>query len=68
MDTADEAQAEQDRHIAASVRSALSRHSHAPSLDCTLCGDPIPEERRAAIPTADLCVDCLERLERGMGR
>lgn len=28
------------------------------------CGEPIPEERRRAVPGVRHCVDCAERLER----
>lgn len=30
-----------------------------PSLEfCDLCGNPIPEGRRLAVPGVELCVDC----------
>ncbi|MBN8488234.1 MAG: TraR/DksA C4-type zinc finger protein [Burkholderiales bacterium] len=28
------------------------------------CGEPIPEERRRAVPGVRHCIDCAERLER----
>ncbi|MCB1734676.1 MAG: TraR/DksA C4-type zinc finger protein [Gammaproteobacteria bacterium] len=33
-------------------------HSH-----CAECGNPIPVERRRALPQAKTCVDCAESLE-----
>ena len=36
--------------------------------NCLACGDDIPAGRRRAIPHCELCVECQERLERGMGR
>lgn len=35
--------------------------------DCIDCGEPIPEPRRAALPSAERCVDCQELFERGRG-
>jgi len=31
--------------------------------ECTECGEPIPEQRRVAVPTATLCVGCQSMLE-----
>lgn len=32
---------------------------------CRLCGDPIPEPRRRAVPGTDLCADCQADREKG---
>lgn len=46
----------QEREAAiARARAALAG---AGSLDCRICGDPIPVERRAALPSATTCIDC----------
>ena len=37
-------------------------------LNCHDCGRPIPEARLRAVPGCCLCVDCQERMERGMWR
>lgn len=39
---------------------------HAAAEDCQVCGEPIPEARRQAVPGCDRCLDCqaLEELER----
>lgn len=66
MDEADRAQLSSDMHLAA----ALSRHRPRPdtptALECEGCGEAIPEARRLAVPGCERCVDCQERLERGM--
>lgn len=33
--------------------------------DCIACGDPIPEARRAAMPSARRCAPCQAELESG---
>ncbi|CDF81941.1 hypothetical protein PKB_0564 [Pseudomonas knackmussii B13] len=47
---------------------AARRHSAIPAAaeDCQVCGEPIPEARRQAVPGCDRCLDCqaLEELER----
>ncbi|KWR71270.1 TraR/DksA C4-type zinc finger protein [Pseudomonas citronellolis] len=36
------------------------------AVDCQLCGEPIPEARRLAVPGCNRCLDCqaLDELER----
>lgn len=39
--------------------------SHKPSRQfCENCGNPIPPERREAVPGVELCVDCANKEER----
>lgn len=46
----------QEREAAiARARAALSGKG---SDACRVCGDPIPAERRAALPSATTCIDC----------
>ena len=47
------------------IRAASAALSGAGADDCTHCGEPIPEARRAALPSATRCVSCQTRLERG---
>lgn len=35
---------------------------------CACCGEEIPQDRRDALPRCFTCVECQERIERGMGR
>jgi phage/conjugal plasmid C-4 type zinc finger TraR family protein len=39
---------------------ALSAHQ------CEMCGDPIPDLRRHALPGCSECIDCARRLEEGV--
>jgi phage/conjugal plasmid C-4 type zinc finger TraR family protein len=41
-----------------------AHHTGNGSLDCERCGDPIPLERLHAVPDAQYCVDCQQRIER----
>jgi len=34
------------------------------ALECVECGEPIPDERRVAVPGVTLCVECQEEAER----
>ncbi|MBN8452234.1 TraR/DksA C4-type zinc finger protein [Accumulibacter sp.] len=46
-------------------RAALSGKKASDSATvCRECGDPIPDDRRAAYPGTDLCVECKRLLER----
>lgn len=46
----------QEREAAiARARAALAG---AGASNCRICGDPIPAERRAALPSATTCIDC----------
>lgn len=54
-------QAERERTIAR-IRGGLDGQG---ADDCARCGEPIPAARRAALPSAERCVACQARLERG---
>ncbi|WP_371370010.1 TraR/DksA family transcriptional regulator [Pseudomonas sp. QL9] len=43
-----------------------SNTANGAAEDCQVCGEPIPEARRQAVPGCDRCLDCqaLEELER----
>jgi phage/conjugal plasmid C-4 type zinc finger TraR family protein len=43
------------------VTTALAR---AGAADCVDCDDPIPEDRRKALPSAKRCVGCQEDFEK----
>ena len=64
MDEADRAQAEEQqlsemkKHYAGHKQTGVSR------LFCADCGEPIPEERRRAVPGCCRCFECQERAER----
>lgn len=66
MDDADRAQ---ERQAAANAES-LAKQSRQAQLDlpgneiCADCGEPIPEERRRALPSAHRCVGCQAFAER----
>jgi phage/conjugal plasmid C-4 type zinc finger TraR family protein len=45
-------------HEAAEVAGASLTH-------CEICGEPIPEARRQAVPGVRLCIECQEDMERG---
>jgi phage/conjugal plasmid C-4 type zinc finger TraR family protein len=58
--------------IDATVKDAIQRaRSHLPQgaaqSNCSACGAPIPEARRAAIPGVSLCVPCQEASDRQRG-
>lgn len=65
MDDIDLAQAADELHRTA----ALSRRQQPqPTIrpttpDCDLCGDPITEARRTALPHTTLCADCAAEAE-----
>jgi len=48
----------------AAVEGALKRIKDGTYGVCKNCGNKIPEERLAVMPTASLCVDCEEKLRR----
>ena len=66
MDIADRAQARE----AENLDDALSAQRRAAALDapgtdiCADCGEDIPSERRAAMPSAIRCTDCQAFAER----
>lgn len=71
MDDADIVVERSEREISLALRSFHDRAvGVVPALTCSLCGEPIPEARRKALREwgCATCVECQERLERGMGR
>lgn len=64
-DLADRAQAFQER-LNAGAFGRQKKECAAESLEfCAECGEPIPEERRAAVPGCRRCRECQEYLEAG---
>lgn len=64
MDEIDYAQERQDAELRRLITAqvyALPRGESA--KECLECGEPIPEDRRQAMPGCRFCVDCQERLE-----
>ena len=66
MDAADRAQQEIDVELA----ERLERQARAAALDapgaeiCADCAEPIPAERRQAVPSAIRCINCQAYAER----
>ena len=58
----DRIQREIDSIVAA--RRQIVQHDCPAAEACDECGEPIPEERRQAVPGTRLCVDCARRAER----
>ncbi|MBI1246144.1 MAG: TraR/DksA family transcriptional regulator [Alphaproteobacteria bacterium] len=46
----------------AAIRAALAGNGSPACMDC---GDPIPVQRRMAVPNARRCADCQDLRERG---
>lgn len=64
MDDVDRAQAYVEEYTADALREYWRRQKLGVGLThCEECGEPIPEERRRAQPTATHCVSCLEAIE-----
>ena len=60
-----EEEARADALVAQERRSGLSGKTVDDSAhECHLCDDPIPDERRHALPGVQTCVLCQEELER----
>ena len=55
-----------DAHIEKAVQKARGRMAKGESLThCEVCGEPIPDARRKAVPGVRKCVKCQEAEERG---
>lgn len=65
MDEADKAQAEELQISEVKKQHAVFKQTEISRLYCVDCGDPIPEERRQAVPGCRRCYDCQTRVERG---
>ena len=56
---------ENSEHVLSAIDTALARIEDGTFGKCVTCGQPIGEERLAAIPWATQCIDCKRREERG---
>lgn len=54
--------------LAERQRRQGKRHVEASAELCSVCGDPIPEARRQAVPGVQTCVPCQEELEYALRR
>jgi phage/conjugal plasmid C-4 type zinc finger TraR family protein len=63
-DEIDAAQAADAQHREMSLRRHLLRRNQRGTDDCVACGEPIPKERKRALPSARRCVTCQESFER----
>ncbi|SFD67437.1 transcriptional regulator, TraR/DksA family [Thiohalospira halophila DSM 15071] len=55
----------QEREAQVTAEAMRQRAESAPAGESALeCAEPIPDDRRAAIPGCQVCIDCAERLER----
>ena len=61
----DESLGENAEVIVREIDDALSRIDAGTYGTCIRCGQPIPDERLAAVPYAVLCVSCKREEERG---
>ena len=61
----DESLEENAEVIVREIDDALARIDAGTYGTCTRCGQPIPDERLAAVPYAVLCVPCKRDEERG---
>ncbi len=61
----DESLGENAEVIVREIDDALSRIDAGTYGTCIQCGQPIPDERLAAVPYAVLCVSCKRDEERG---
>ena len=56
---------ENSEHVLSAIDAALARIEDGSFGNCITCGQPIAEDRLAAIPWATQCIDCKRREERG---
>jgi phage/conjugal plasmid C-4 type zinc finger TraR family protein len=65
-DEIDRAQAREEEIRADAIRAQLRRTLPAgdSASECAMCGEPIPEARRAALPGVQTCIDCQREVER----
>lgn len=54
--------------IAAATRPARSAAVSAVFCQNEACGEPIPDERRRAVPGCRFCIECQERREQAINR
>lgn len=63
-DQLDEAQALEQRERDDCIARAAGRIKGRGATHCVVCGEPIDEARRSAMPSATRCIDCQEGRER----
>ena len=63
-DEIDQAQALEERQRELSLGRQAAAMAGDGREDCAVCGEPIGEERRRAMPSATRCIECQERRER----
>ena len=56
---------ENSEHVLAAIDGALARIEQGSFGICRTCGQPIGEERLAALPYTTQCIDCKRKEERG---
>lgn len=54
--------------LAARSRQRAAQQARLSSHYCEQCDEPIPPERRSAVPGVQLCCACQETLEKGLAR
>ena len=64
VDLVDSAQKHEHRLRQEALARAAARHPGTGRAECAECGEPIPPERRSAVPHAETCVDCQRDRER----
>lgn len=63
-DLIDDANAAADLHLAAAISNRDRGQTGPGSDECADCGEPIPPERRAAVPSATCCAFCQGQREK----
>ena len=56
---------ENSEHVLSAIETALAKIEDGSFGICETCGQPISEERLAAMPWVTQCIDCKRREERG---
>lgn len=67
-DEADRAAVLTDAWVERCVGARLRTLAKPGALECDTCGEPIPERRRAAMPSATRCWGCQEKMEKPRAR
>lgn len=57
------AQLGQEQGLLSAIDSSIRRLDEGVANVCIVCGQEIPDERLLAIPTAQTCIDCQQRIE-----
>lgn len=63
-DDMDRATERSEAHRETSLAAVTRQLRQDGTEDCEICGEPIPERRRKAHPSARTCVPCLEQMEK----